>query len=97
MICNWVYGKANIVGYAWYLKDEYSKLIDSFDDTMDEIVPTYDMWKERADKNIQSFFDKGWVVVKVNMEIDELEKWLLNNGLFNTADNRQGYVNYRLR
>lgn len=97
IICNLVYGKTNIVGYAWYSKEEYRKLIDSFDDKMDEIVPTYDLWKDLADKRIQSFFDEGWVVIKVNIEVNELEKWLRNNGFLNTVDNRQKYVDYRLR
>lgn len=94
-----IYGPSNpnIVGYAWYSKDGYRTLIESSDDNLDEIVPTYALWKEKADSFIDTYEKKGWIIIKVKVEIKELEIWLSNDGLLNIGENRQKYVNYRMR
>ena len=99
ILCNLIYGinSPNIVGYAWYSKEEYQKLIDYSDDRMDEIVPTYELWKVKAQKNLDSYQRKGWIIIKVAVAIKELKSWLRNNGLINIGANRQRYVNHRLR
>ena len=96
---NIIYGPSNpnIVGYAWYSKEGYRTLIESSDDRLDEIVPTYDLWRERADKFIDTYEKKGWIIIKVEIEMKELETWLSNYGLLNIGENRQKYVNYRMR
>ena len=40
---NLIYGhpESTIVGYAWYTKDEYQKFLDSAQDELDILVPTY--------------------------------------------------------
>ena len=85
------------VGYAWYPKDEYQKLIDSSRDNLEELVPTYDLWKTKADENIEYYRNKGYLVVKVNIQVKELDKWLLANALPNTGENRQKYVNLKMK
>ncbi|MDD2465922.1 MAG: hypothetical protein PHI97_18135 [Desulfobulbus sp.] len=99
IFCNFIYGnsKPDIVGYAWYLKDEYQSLIDSFDDDIDEIITTYDLWRDRADKSIKKYSDKGCLVIKVTIEAKELKAWLRDKSFLNTLDNREKYVNFRLR
>ncbi len=99
ILSNLIYGtrKANIVGYAWYSKKEYPKLIASAKDDLSEIVPTYKLWQPIADEAIEKFQKKGCLVFKVNIEVKLLEKWLRSNGLINTCENRQHYVNSRLR
>jgi hypothetical protein len=98
MICNVIYGthNPNIVGYAWYSKEEYQKLIDSSDDRLDEIVPTYELWKSKADKNLDRYQKRGLIVIKVAIEMKELMAWLRSNGLINIVENRQKYVNHRM-
>lgn len=99
ILCNVIYGfhSPNIVGYAWYSKEEYQKFIDDSDDRLDEIVPTYDLWKTKADKNIDRYQKRGWIVIKVAIEIKELKAWLRKNELLNIGENRQRYVNHRMR
>jgi hypothetical protein len=99
MLCNVIYGfhSPNIVGYAWYSKEEYQKFIDDSDDSIDEIVPTYALWKAKADKNIDRYQKRGWIVIKVAVEINELKAWLRKNDLLNIGENRQRYVNHRMR
>jgi hypothetical protein len=99
MLCNLIYGyhNPNIVGYAWHSKDEYQKFIDDSDDRIDEIVPTYDLWKAKADKNIDRYQKRGWIVIKVVVEMNDLKSWLRKNDLLNIGENRQRYVNQRMR
>ncbi|MCJ8501650.1 hypothetical protein [Desulfatitalea alkaliphila] len=99
ILCNAIYGyhRPYIVGYAWYSKEEYQKLIDDSDDRLDGIVPTYDLWKKKADKAIYQYQNRGWIVIKVAVEIEELKAWLHNNELLNIGENRQRYVNHRMR
>lgn len=99
ILCNAIYGfhSPNIVGYAWYSKEQYQKFINDSDDRIDEIVPTYDLWKAKADKNIDRYQKRGCIVIKVVVEMKELKAWLRKNQLFNIGENRQRYVNYRMR
>ena len=85
------------VGYAWYSRDEYQKLIDSSRDNLDELVPTYDLWKAKANEKVANFQKKGFLVVKVRVEVKELEKWLKAKWLPNTGENREKYVNDRMK
>jgi|GEM_PF-2307895 len=94
-----IYGPSNpnIVGYAWYSKEDYSALIESSDDRLDVVTPTYDLWKKKADKFIEFYEKKGWLIIKVTVELKELKVWLSKHELLNTGENRQKYVDYRMR
>lgn len=85
------------VGYAWYKKEDYQRVVDSSRDNLEELVPTYDLWKTKADKYVEHYQKKGWLVVKVNIQLKELEMWLSANGLPNTGENRQKYVSHRMK
>lgn len=52
--------------------------------------------EKKADENIEYYRDKGYLVVKINIQVKELEKWLFANALPNTGENRQKYVNFRM-
>jgi hypothetical protein len=48
-------------------------------------------------KFIHTYEGKGTIIFKVTVEMKELETWLKDKGLLNTGENRQEYVNYRMR
>ncbi len=95
---NLIYGNPSrtIVGYAWYTKDEYQKFLDSAKDNLDILVPTYDSWKRNADNRVEEMKEKGWIVFKVQIRVDELNAWLKKYFLINISENREKYVDYRL-
>ena len=78
---NIIYGgsPSAVVGYAWYSREEYKKVIEASKDELGILVATYDKWKDIADRNIKKMKDKGWIVIKVKVKSDELQKWLNKN------------------
>lgn len=99
LVCWIVYGDRSqqIVGYAWYTKKEYKKIIELSKDELDILVASFEKWQEKADKNIKDMENRGWIVFKVNIESNELERWLNKQGLINISENREKYVKQRLR
>jgi len=95
---NLIYGNParTIVGYAWYTKDEYQKFLDSAEDDLDTLVATYDAWKGNADKRVEEMKEKGWMVFKVQIRMNELNAWLKKYFLINISENREKYVDDRL-
>jgi len=96
---NIIYGgspPSAVVGYAWYSREEYKKVIEASKDELGILVGTYDKWKDTADRKIKGMKDKGWIVIKVKVKSDDLQKWLNKNYLVNISENREEYVNYRL-
>ena len=94
---NIIYGRSPsaVVGYAWYSREEYKKVIEASKDELGILVATYDKWKNTADRNVKKMKDKGWIVIKVKVKSDDLQKWL-NKLLVNISENREKYVDYRL-
>ncbi len=60
---------STIVGYAWYSREEYKKVIEASKDELGILVGTYDKWKDTADRKIKGMKDKGWIVIKVKVMI----------------------------
>ena len=85
------------VGYAWYSRDDYRQIIETSLDDEEGLVPTYDLWKARADEAKEYYSKKGYLFIKVQVRPKELEKWLLANSLPNICENREKYVNSRLK
>ena len=95
---NLIYGNParTIVGYAWYSRHEYQVFLDSAEDDLDTLVPTYIAWKTNADKRVAEMKEKGWLVFKVQIRMNELNAWLTKNSLVNISENRERYVDERL-
>lgn len=93
-----VYGHPTpiIVGYSWYSKKDYAEMVVACDDDPDDIVPTHALWLERATETIETMAAKKWVVVKINIKTPVLLKWLKDNNLSNTRENREKYVTSRV-
>jgi len=91
ILYNLIYGSParTIIGYAWYTRGEYQKLLDSAEDDLDALVATYDAWKMNADNRVEEMKDKGWMVFKVKIRMDELNAWLKKYFLMNISGNRE--------
>ena len=94
-----IYGseKSRIVGYSWYEEKEYRKVIENSDDDLDVVIGSFAKWKENAHKRLDEMENRGFLVFKVNVKFNELNQWLKRNQLQNTSENRERYVDGRLR
>lgn len=93
-----VYGHAApiIVGYCWYSRKNYEAMVAASDDDKEDLVPTYDLWVERAVQSIETMSAKNLVVVKINVNTPRLLAWLKDNNLSNTRENREKYAAFRI-
>ena len=58
---------------------------------------TYEEWQEFAAVRLKEMEAKKWVVIKVHVKTSELQNWLKENDLKNTAENREKYSTYRIQ
>ena len=85
-----VYGPRAIVGHSWYTPKEYAKLYKMASDP--GMIPTYELWQEQAESTIRQFEETGNLVLRVEIDVDDLAAWLRDEGLDNTEPNREAYV-----
>lgn len=92
-----IYGSETpkLIGYAWYSKQEYSKLVNSSEDDKAFLIPTYELWREEADEGVKELIDSGDLVIKINIRIKELKSWLRKHHLPNTVDNREVFSQFQ--
>ena len=92
VLVNIIYGPniPPMVGYSWYSKTEYEKMLKTAID--EDIITSYNEWKENAEETIVALRNRGWYVLKVHMKSAELNKWLRNQNLPNSNENRQLFI-----
>lgn len=98
IINNLIYGTPppNIAAYSWYTPKDYGLMVQNSKDDPENLIPTFELWNQNAKVELQKMRNKNWMVFKVRIKYNELNKWLKNNRLTNTVYNRQEYMNYRL-
>ena len=69
-------------------------MVQNAKDNPENLIPTFDQWKQLAEVQVQEMQNKNWMVFRVRMKNRELSKWLKNNDLANTVENREKYMNY---
>ena len=85
-----------IVGYSWYTQKDYGMMVQNAKDNPENLIPTFEQWKQHAEVQVQEMQNKNWMVFRVRMKNRELSNWLKNNNLANTVENREKYMNYRV-
>lgn len=87
-----------VAGYCWYTEEEYEKMVKAGEDDKEKIdFRTYEEWQEFAAVRLKEMEAKKWVVIKVHVKTSELQNWLKENDLKNTAENREKYSTYRIQ
>ena len=71
-------------------------MVQNAKDNPENLIPTFEQWKQHAEVQVQEMQNKNWMVFRVRMKNRELSKWLKNNNLANTVENREKYMNYRV-
>ena len=58
----------------------------------EDIISSYDQWKENAEETIATLRNRGWFVLKVHIKNSELNDWLKHQKLINLHKNRQLFM-----
>lgn len=93
IVTNLIYGpnKPPMVGYSWYNRTEYEKMLRTAKDDAEDIL-SYSQWKENADQTISQLRNRGWFVLEVRVKSSELNEWLREQKLTNLHENREKFV-----
>jgi hypothetical protein len=94
-----IYGRPApvIVGYCCYTEKEYGKMVLASEDDEEEVgFRTYEEWLELSALRIKEMQSKKWVVIKINVKTAEVQRWLKENNLRNTVENRKKYAAHRI-
>ena len=90
-----IYGKEEFVALAWFSPKEFKKAPDLIPDY--QKFESYEMWQENAEGLLRDYEEKGLLTVKLEVEVDDLQKWLLKNKFENSQANREEYIRRLLR
>ncbi|MBT4640363.1 MAG: hypothetical protein HOC09_16200 [Deltaproteobacteria bacterium] len=73
------------------------KMVEHAKDDADNLIQSYNEWKENADQRIENMKSINMRVYRVNINYDEMAIWFGNNNLENTVENREAYVDYKFQ
>ena len=98
LISNFIYDDPPplIAGFSWYTKKDYLNVIADAKDDKDSLL-SFEQWKEKAENRKKEMEDRNYVFFKVRIKSYEMNAWLKKNELININENRERYVEYRLR
>lgn len=95
---NIVYGGPPInVAYSWYTQENYLKMVEHANDDESNLIQSYEDWKKNADQRIEDMKNLDMRVFRVNVDYEEMSIWLSGNGLGNTVENREKYINHKFQ
>ncbi|MGD8985944.1 MAG: hypothetical protein PVI53_18100 [Desulfobacteraceae bacterium] len=63
-----------IMGVAWYRRQQWGRLLEISSDR-DELENTYDEWKAMAEENLSILARQGYVLRKIDIDVEELLRW----------------------
>ena len=63
----------------------------------EDLISSYLEWKENAEQKMAGMRKRGWIVLKATVRNSELNKWLREQGLSNTEENREESVVGKLK
>lgn len=67
-------GLRTVVGVAWYRREQWNRLLEMSSDR-DKLEDTFDEWKSSAEKQFDNLARSGFLVRKVDIDVDELLSW----------------------
>ena len=71
--------KIQLLGMAWYHREDYEKLFDMFSDS--HLLPkTYDDWLDYAEEGINRLSKDGFTIEKVYIDPKTFPSWCRENG-----------------
>ncbi len=73
------------------------KMVEHAKDDSDNLIRSYNEWKENADQRIENMKNSNMRVYKVNINYDEMSFWFCNKDLDNTVESRAAYVDHKFQ
>lgn len=86
--------RPRVVGCSWYSRKQYRLIVEKR--SLDYPL-SFDEWESRSKKMFETMINKGFVVVRVEMNDKKVLEWLKKNNLTNTNENREKYLSYRVQ
>jgi len=74
----------NMIGVAWYRREDYDELRAWFDDG-DSLPDTYEEWRKKALQTYEYLADQGHTLDKVFLERESFDAWCKSRGVRPTA------------
>ena len=85
-----------VIGAAWYRSDQWGRLKEVSEDRAD-LEETWEEWICTAEKAIRDFRAKGIQVAKVDVDVEELERWCQSKEQPVNAASRSAFAAEKLR
>lgn len=85
----------NVVGIGWYLPEQWDKLRKISADRGD-IEETFSEWEINAEKAAAKLARTGVTVTKVLVDVENLRKWCVEQGVIIDAAARSQFVAFQL-
>jgi len=82
----------NILGFAWYSRDDYQQLRTLFSDR-DNFPQSYDEWLKGAETGIEHYREQGVTAFKVEISPSEISGYCRARGLNVDSNARKRFVN----
>ena len=80
-----------VIGIGWYRSDQW-QLLREFSSDADELEETYAEWETEAAKAFDYAKNPGVLVVKVDVDVEELLSWCQQQGVAVNADARAKFI-----
>jgi hypothetical protein len=85
-----------IMGVAWYSRQQWGRLLEISSD-WDELESTYDEWKTMAEENFSILVQQGYVLRKIDIDVEELLRWCKLQNRPVDGDTRTEFTVIKLR
>ena len=79
------------LGVAWYRREQWELLRSTASDP-EILEDTYDEWVEEAEKSLKTIRKAGHTPVKVDVDVEELNRWCDQRSKPRNGDSRVEYV-----
>ena len=88
--------KKNVIGVAWYRRDQWPRLLEISTDRS-ELEDSYDNWLVHVREAFQRMSNEGIDPVKVDIDTEELLDWCRSRNLAVSARARAQYVTEKVQ
>ncbi|GAB4187681.1 MAG: hypothetical protein Tsb002_13170 [Wenzhouxiangellaceae bacterium] len=84
-----------IIGISWFQPAQWERLLEISEDR-EELDDSYEDWRKNASRTIEQMALQGQKVIKVQIDLDDLEFWCYENKLPINGQSRSQYVSHLL-
>ncbi|HWL51317.1 MAG TPA: hypothetical protein VNQ90_02720 [Chthoniobacteraceae bacterium] len=86
--------KIQVVGMAWYRREDYDSIRQIMDDGK-ALPPVYDDWLAAAERGFKKLTGDGLRIVRAEIDPATFPAWCATNGHKVNSDGRKAFANLR--